>query len=261
MIENEHIPILAFHKVDPHFEWGVTRATPNGFRRIIKYLHKEGYTGIGLDSLLHNKPDPGKKYIGITFDDSYESLYQYAFPILQEFGFSATIFAITNFIGKINTWDVNLGWLTFKHLNWQQMREMDKYGFSFGSHTVSHPDLTRITNKRIIHELNYSKQLLEEGFGKEIPYISYPFGRFNPKIVELSKEAGYKKGCAFFNKTGNVKETFVLERKAYYLIDSMFSLRAKLHNNVWSPFEDAKLRIINFCSHGTSIVKHFILNQ
>ena len=262
MDEMESIPILAFHKVDPRFEWGVTRATPRRFRKIIQYLYDAGYTGIGANDLLHPETlDPQKKVVGITFDDSYASLYEHAFPVLQEFGFSATVFVITDFIGKLNTWDVNLGWLTFKHLDWTQMREMEKHGISFGSHTVSHPDLTRISPERIRNELGDSKKILEDGLGKEIPLVSYPFGRFNPAIVHMSQEAGYQKACAFFNKIGKTKESFVLERKAYYLMDSMFSLRSKLHTNVWSPCEDVKLRVINFCSHGTSIVKHFILRQ
>jgi len=253
--QRPHVPILAFHKVDPRFEWGVTRTTPQQFRRILNYLKTTGYQTVSLQDLSDpSHPLPAKPVV-LTFDDSYESVYAHAYPAMMEFGFTGTIFIITDYIGALNRWDINLGWLTFRHLNWDQILEMKKNGIEFGSHTHRHPDLTRVSDERIERELEYSKKILEERLGEKVPFISFPFGRYNEKIVQKAKEIGYVHACAFWNSLKNSDESFVFERKAYYLFDTLWNLKAKLGCNFWTHCEVAKLRIINFCSHGTSLVK------
>jgi peptidoglycan/xylan/chitin deacetylase (PgdA/CDA1 family) len=249
------VPILAFHKVDPRFEWGVTRTTPKQFRKILHFLKSNGYQTVSLRDLLYpNSPLPEKPVV-LTFDDSYESLYEHACPAMMEYGFTGAVFVITDYIGALNRWDVNLGWLAFSHLAWDQILEMRKYGFEFGSHTHRHPDLTRVSDERIVHELEYSKKILEDRLGEEVPFISFPFGRYNENVVRKSKEAGYKRACAFWNSLKKSEESFVFERMAYYLFDTTWNLKAKLGHNLWTHCEVAKLRVINFCSHGTSLVK------
>jgi peptidoglycan/xylan/chitin deacetylase (PgdA/CDA1 family) len=240
------IPILAFHKVDPRWEWGVTRVTPRQFTSVIRYLKTYGYETLTLTQALNpDYPLPEKPVI-LTFDDAYQSIYEYAFPILQDAGYTATIFVITEFVGLRNTWDVNLGWLYFQHLAWDAIRELSRAGFGFGSHTHRHPDLTRVGKDRI---------LLEDHLGLPVPIVSYPFGRYNREVIQLSREAGYRAACAFWNRFPGDEEQFVFERKAYYLFDGLWNLRAKLGHNLFTQFEAAKLRVINFCSHGTSLVK------
>jgi peptidoglycan/xylan/chitin deacetylase (PgdA/CDA1 family) len=174
---------------------------------------------------------------------------------MQEFGFIGTIFVITGYVGKLNKWDVNLGNIKFKHLDWKQIRELHKAGFEIESHTVHHADLTRIPLSIVQTELDISKKEIEDQINCEVKFISFPFGRYNANIVEISKSCGYIKGCGFLTGSEERKKSFVLERKAYYFFDGLWSLNAKLSNNIWSVFEDLKLRAINFCSYGTSLVK------
>lgn len=68
----------------------------------------------------------------ITIDDGYESVYNIADPILRKYGFTATLFIYTDFVG------VARGAIT-----WDQLREMKGDGFEVGSHTLSHCDLTK----------------------------------------------------------------------------------------------------------------------
>ena len=254
---DQPIPILTFHKVDPSFEWGVTRITPNQFKRVLEYLKQEGYHTVSLQDYFDPSSNLPSKPIIITFDDSYESIYKQAFPIMEACGFTATVFVISGYAGKINRWDVNLGWRRFQHLSWSQIVELKKAGFEIGSHTVHHPDLTRIDDQLLKYELEVSKKQIEDKIGEEVQFISFPFGRYNQKVIEMSRESGYHKGCGFwicsFEKKS--KEKFVFERKAYYLFDGIWNLKLKLRNNQFTFIEDTKLRIVNFCSHGTSLVK------
>lgn len=42
-----------------------------------------------------------KNWIVCTFDDGYKGLIDFAMPILDEYGFTATVFVCTGLIGKI----------------------------------------------------------------------------------------------------------------------------------------------------------------
>ena len=251
------IPILTFHKVDFSFEWGVTRVTPVQFRRILEFLKQENYETISIQLLCDPDAHLPQKPIILTFDDSYESVYINAYPLMEEYGFTGTIFIVTGYVGRMNDWDVNLGGLRFKHMSWDQIRLLRKAGFEIGSHTVHHPDLTLTDTKWLNFELSHSKNEIQDKIGEEVRFLSFPFGRYNTKIIETCKDVGYQNGCGFWihRKEKKSEEKFVLERKAYYLFDYLWNLKAKLSNNWWTPFENMKLRIVNFCSHGSSILK------
>jgi len=254
---NRHIPTLTFHKVDSSFEWGVTRITPSQFKRILEFFIRERYVTVSLRQCFNPAYVLPLKPVVITFDDSYESIYTHAFPLMETYGFTATIFVITGYAGKFNTWDVNLGWRQFRHLSWDQIVQLKKAGFEIGSHTVHHPDLTRVHDHLLKGELENSKKQIEDKIGEGVHFISFPFGRYNTEVIEISKQVGYQHGCGFWIRTleKRLKEEFVFERKAYYLFDGIWNLKAKLSNNLLTSIEDVKLRIVNFCSQGTSLVK------
>ena len=205
-----------------------------------------------------DQPLPDKPVI-LTFDDGYQRLYEHAIPVLRKVGFSATLFVITDYIGEMNTWDVNLGGFKFAHLSWPEIREIRSMGFEIGSHTVSHPHLTWLKEADIRFQLEASRKSLEDGLGNKVKTISFPFGRYNETVLRLTEFAGYEHACVFFKKKKKLKkykESFVLERKAHYIFDTYRSLNAKLNSqSVSGKLETAKLKLINLGSYGTSLVK------
>jgi peptidoglycan/xylan/chitin deacetylase (PgdA/CDA1 family) len=248
------VPILTFHKVDRRFEFGVTRVAPGQFRKIIEYLKKSGYETVPLGALCDSRAVLPAKPVVLTFDDSYQSLYENAFPVLREFGYTATVFVVAGYVGKLNAWDVNLGWITFRHLGWSQLNELRKASFEIGSHTVSHPDLTRIAGEKLRGELGDSKKSIEDRIGERVRFVSFPFGRYNDRVLSAMKECGYDRGAGFWVRRSRDK-ALVFERRAYYLFDGLWNLRAKLERSPLSVVEDIKLKVVNFCSHGTALVK------
>ncbi|HEX9917471.1 MAG TPA: polysaccharide deacetylase family protein [candidate division Zixibacteria bacterium] len=245
-------PILLFHKIDNSFEWGITRQTIKQFEREIRFLSESGYKTVTFEE-IDNLSTQDKKVV-LTFDDGYESIYQNALPILQKHNMFAYIFIPTGFVGKENSWDANLGNRRFKHLGWEQIKEMSEYGFLFGSHSVNHPDLTRLSDKHLKYELEVSKDQLEQELGKKIDLLSYPFGKTNSRVRAMAKEAGYKKGFTIC-KSISPPNHFAVARKPLYLIDSLLSFEIKLKqsNLVW--IEDIKSKIINSFANGTILVK------
>ena len=255
------LPVLVYHKIGNRFEWGITRQKVRQFEEQMKYLKEEGYQSIrvsqGLlesDSMNRMSTKDSKRIL-ITFDDGYESVYSFAFPILERYGFTALIFLITGYVGKYNRWDVNWG-KRFKHLSWDQIKEMNKYGFSFGSHTVNHPDLTKLEKRYVEYELKRSKEELEDRLSQKTDFLSFPFGKYNQMVENLAQRIGYQRAFTICSHSkGRSPHGFVQGRLGIYLFDSALTLRIKLNRGGLFWIEDLKGRIINAFANGTALVK------
>ena len=249
-------PVLLFHKVEPVSEWGVTSLKPEKFGELISCLKDLGYSSVSPDEALKLEPADRSKKLLITFDDAYSGVYDHAGPILDRFGFSSTVFVITGFVGKSNSWDMNLGGKKYQHLGWEQIRELAQRGFTIGSHTVNHPDLTRLSLLKVQYELRKSKEDLEGQLGRKVAYLSYPFGRCNSRIQAEAKRLGYQAGFSIFpGRSCRLDPSLAIKRTAIYRIDSPLSLRIKLEGGPWFWLEDLKGYLINRLSLATSLIK------
>ena len=249
-------PVLLFHKIEPVSEWGITSLKPSKFANLIKSLKEQGFESISIKEALRMQPEDSHKKVLITFDDAYQGIYTNAFPILESVGYTASIFVITGFVGEPNTWDMNWGGRKFQHLAWEQIKELAERGFSFGSHTVNHPDLTRLPLRYIEYELKTSKQDLEDKLGREVAYLSYPFGRFNQRIQQEAIRLGYTAGFSIYpGRSESLQPHLSIKRTAVYRLDSPLSLRIKLEGGPWFWLEDLKAYLINRLSLATTLVK------
>lgn len=153
----------------PYYE---TNTSPRAFALQMKYLWENGYETLNLEGALHSL-EPGRakgKRVVITFDDGYRDFYTTAYPILREYGFTATVFIVT---GK--TSDQRLSFKESECLTWDEVRELQSMGISIGSHTVSHLELKRMSESDIDYEINRSKQTIEDKIGHQVESFSYPF--------------------------------------------------------------------------------------
>ncbi|HHJ13741.1 MAG TPA: polysaccharide deacetylase family protein [Gammaproteobacteria bacterium] len=89
-----------------------------------------------------------------------------------------------------------------RHLNWNQVAEMQAAGIGFESHGLSHRILTRIPQDEARNELQASRRLLETRLGTPVRAIAYPNGDSSPEIEQMAAEAGYQ--VAFSTRKGLV---------------------------------------------------------
>jgi len=207
------IVVLNYHKID---EMNISLSVyPKDFDEQMAYLKEEGYTTINpaqmIDNLENGAPLPEKPVI-ITFDDGYLDNYTNAYPILKKYGFTATIFVITDFISSDP-----------RFMTWDQVRELSEAGFTIGSHTMQHKSLTDIKEKEIRAELIGSNKALEYQLGKKAEFFAYPTGTYNLRIAQIVKECGYK--AAFTIKYGNADKAsniYALERVPIFNTEQTF---------------------------------------
>lgn len=188
------VPILMYHEVAATADLGgLAHKTQRSyivaredFERQIRCLAEAGFRTISLDLLvdwMSTARELPPKAIVITFDDGYSGNYRHAFPILQQHGFRATFFVVTN---KID--DPQM-------MTWSELKEMCAAGMAVESHTANHPLLSRLDEPRTREELRLSKTTLEDRLGSHVRFLSLPNGDSNPFYVRAAQEGGYLAGC------------------------------------------------------------------
>jgi peptidoglycan/xylan/chitin deacetylase (PgdA/CDA1 family) len=210
-----------------------TSTSPAVFSAQMELLHRGGYQVSSLaqaGALLEAGSPECTKTVVITFDDGYHDFYQSAFPILNYFGFTATVFLPTAYIGEST--------VQFKGhdcLTWSEVRELQKFGISFGSHTVTHPKLFGLGKDAIDSEIVNSKRVIEEKTGRAVNSFAYPYafpqanGEFRNMLRELLRGAGYSNGvCTMVGRAGFKSDPLFLERIPMNAFDDTALFHAKL---------------------------------
>ena len=185
------VPILLYHDIG--YEKDSFFVSPENFAKQMEYIKKNGYEVITLDELvtsIKNKKSLKKNKVVITFDDGYRDNFQYAYPVLKKHGFPATIFIISDFVGKPSS-------NKKEFLNWEEVILMSKDRISFGGHTKTHLYLGSMKDeKAAFDEILGSKNAIEQKIGMPVDYFCYPSGGFCQRAKELVVQAGYKGACS-----------------------------------------------------------------
>lgn len=130
----------------------------------------------------------------LTYDDGFEDFYDNAFPALQARGMKATIFPIAAYVGKDSSWDV---FGRRPHLSKDQLRAIAEAGHEIGSHTLTHPDLTLLSDDDLTRELADSRALLEDTTGMPVTSLSFPLGSWNQRVWRAAVRCGYTTATAY----------------------------------------------------------------
>ncbi|MFO7713061.1 polysaccharide deacetylase family protein [Desulfosarcina sp.] len=185
------VPILCYHRFAPSCDSPL--CMPAGiFEKQLRYLKENGYRVIGPEELVefldYRKAIP-QNAVMISIDDGYRSVYDVAYPLLKKYGFTATLFIYVDYVG-----------VSSQAITWQQLRELKREGFYIGSHSVAHSDLSQRQKDeddtayvaRLKREIFRSKQIIDEKLNQDTLIFSYPFGRHNPTVASLTRQAGYR---------------------------------------------------------------------
>ena len=239
--------VLTFHKMTPEFSFASTNYSPRRFNRLLTFLTDKGIELASLDKAIADK---GERSLAITFDDGYGHLSRYLPALMERFNFRPTIFVITGYIGRANSWDYTYFFRSTPHLDSKQIRALAEKGATIGSHSHHHRDLTACSPAKLRTELADSKKILEDIIGKEVTSLSYPFGHFNRRVIEQAQSTGYKYALTM-DFPEPTDEIMSLGRIPVYGFDSRLAVFQKVFRGPLYKFEKLKSTFTHRMAAGT----------
>jgi peptidoglycan/xylan/chitin deacetylase (PgdA/CDA1 family) len=170
--------------------------SPARFEAQLDWLARNGWRVVRLDDVaafLEGRQALPERSVVITIDDGYESVHRHAWPLLRKYGFPATLFVYTDFVGAGGD-----------ALSWAQLREMTASGLiDVQSHSKTHRNLVDRLNgetdeqyrRALDVEMRVPRQQLEARLpAHEVTYIAYPFGDADEAVVDAAGRHGFRLG-------------------------------------------------------------------
>ncbi len=183
------VPVLAYFRFSKK-RVDTSIVAEKAFKRQMNFLKEHGYRVISLDQLLNFlefKQQIPEKSVVLTFDDGWQSFYDIAFPILKDYGFPATLFVRTDFIGEKAA------------MSWNQLNELAKSGVDIqckisthrSRHVLKDSQAVRTYFSDVQEELSQSKRIIKKKMNKECRYLALPSAKPNSLVIGLLKKEGY----------------------------------------------------------------------
>jgi peptidoglycan/xylan/chitin deacetylase (PgdA/CDA1 family) len=188
-------PVLTYHKLGARPRDARLKGMYLSLARFQRQLEELREAGFETGALPDCVGPPMARCIVITFDDGYENVWRHGLGPLAATKFKAIQFLVADALGKQNTWDMAQGEAPERLMDGAQIREWLEAGHDIGSHSLSHPFLTRLPLSQAREEISASRKKLEDLFSRRIEHFCYPYGDWNEAVREMVAEAGYKTAC------------------------------------------------------------------
>lgn len=218
------LPILTFHALDDRHS--AISYPPKAFQRGLAQLSVHRIQTIDpVDAAramqTHTSFQP---HSVITFDDGFQTVYTEAFPFLRDLGMASAVFlaegrreqhASANRLPSLDGQTM---------LSRNEICEMQRHGFTFGAHTLTHPDLCHLSDAQIEAEMLGSKVTIEQELGAPVECFAYPFGCCNMRSYAIARDHF---SCACSEDLGVARadsDAFALERVDAYYLRTRFAL-------------------------------------
>ena len=192
--------IFIYHRFNDS-RYPSTNISPQDFRAHLDLLSQQNFSVLKLgqvvERLQQGVPLPQRCAV-ITVDDAYRSFLSDGWPLLQEYGYPATLFVSTDSVGGGG------------YLSWQELKQLQDEGVEIGNHSASHVHLLdRLVSEsdsdwvvRVSEDLSRSQQSFVKHLGDSPKLFAYPYGEFSPELVDLVKTSGFT--AAFGQQSGVV---------------------------------------------------------
>mgnify|MGYP001074965578 CR=1 FL=1 len=192
-------PILLYHAVGSNAEPAEAFVMPaSRFEAHMKWLGRLGFRPISLEEFIQchrERRFPPARSVVVTLDDGYEDNFLHAYPVLRRQRIPATIFLVSETVGRGNDWSRKGALAGRPMMDWEQIRAMRADGIAFGAHSLTHPRLTDLNAEAAAAEIAHSGAAIERALGSPVVAFAYPYGLHDATTRELAREAGYGAAC------------------------------------------------------------------
>jgi biofilm PGA synthesis lipoprotein PgaB len=232
--EKNRLLVLCYHDIPKEVWLDNFAVDRDSFVQQIEYLRTHGYHFVGLDDVLKahgGEKELPPKAVLLSFDDAYQSYYDFVYPLLKAYGYPSMLAVISGWVER-QPKD-----LKQKLMTWSQLREVAQSGLvSIASHTDGQHYVVQDTpqgsswyaiacrryfpdrkayesederRQRFNRDFTLSKIDLERQLGVPVRAIVWPFGEFNRTSIEEAHKAGFEAMFSLddtFASAGNIED-------------------------------------------------------
>jgi peptidoglycan/xylan/chitin deacetylase (PgdA/CDA1 family) len=184
------IPVLVYHKIHRPDLLALTQEKSSDmhysveeavFKDQMSFIASQGYTPLTMQEIITDKKKGvfPLRPIAITFDDGWRSQYDVALPVLESYHFPATFYIYTGAVGG------------GAYMSWKDIGDLVDKQMEIGSHTKTHPKLTKLDTEKLDDELIGSRAILEKRLHISVSDFAYPYGIYNQHVMDEVKKVGY----------------------------------------------------------------------
>jgi peptidoglycan/xylan/chitin deacetylase (PgdA/CDA1 family) len=163
---------------------------PDRFRAQLELFLSAGFRFVTLADFVREAggAEPPAGLAAITFDDGMRNNHEVAWPILAEYSIPATVYVTIGFIDGSSPWIGASG--DGAMMSEGQLRDLGAAGWELGAHTMTHPDMSKLSYEQCLAEVRDSAQALQRITGGAVETFAYPFGRYGPAAIAAARDAG-----------------------------------------------------------------------
>lgn len=209
------LPILTYHALDD--DDAPTSTARSRFAETIARLVEAGFVGVDLGDWIARGRPPIVRGFAVAFDDGLRSILP-GLEILGRYGIPATVFLVTDYVGRDNDWPGRPPWVPREAtLDWSEVAEFSRRGVAFGAHSRTHPRLDRAGIGAIARELDGSRDAIEAQLGRPCRLFAYPYGVSTRDVRERCRifDAAFGTGLGFASSRDDRRDLPRFD--AYYL--------------------------------------------
>jgi peptidoglycan/xylan/chitin deacetylase (PgdA/CDA1 family) len=234
-LDLDGLRILFYHRISDDDD--PLAVPPRRFREQMELLARAGHEVVDLREAADVLERGGsvRGLVALNFDDGYRDVAQNALPVLERFGFPATVFLPTGVIDGT----ASFAWYRRQPplLSWEDIVELDRGSLlCFGAHTITHPNLLALDDEAARDEIAGSKSALEARLARAVEAFCYPAGLFSERDRGFVAASGFRLAVSCepgANQPG--ADLLTLCRRQIDARDSLLDFRAKLGGGHDSP--------------------------
>ena len=179
--------IVTYHSIDG--SGSVISVDPDTFRRHVEWLCTANVPVHPLSELVRPVCSEG---VALTFDDGFVNFATDAWPILREHGLPATVFVVSDWVGRDNGWDSEDKRLPrLPLMDWSTLADLAGEGVELGGHSCTHPDLRSLTGDQLHYELEGCRDAIAGETGTVPTAFAYPYGHYDAGTTGAAEAGGY----------------------------------------------------------------------
>jgi peptidoglycan/xylan/chitin deacetylase (PgdA/CDA1 family) len=193
----EGMPVLTYHKLGPRpprVRLKGLYVSESLFQHQLQELRDAGFRFGTLYEIASGTAQPGSVVV-VTFDDGFRNVREHGLETIRSLGVPAIQFLLPDLLGRTNDWEQQEGEAPEPLMDAAEVRDWLAAGQEIGSHTCTHPWLTRIPVDQAREEIAASRKKLEDRFQVPVRHFCYPYGDWNEAVRDLVAEAGYVTAC------------------------------------------------------------------